>query len=96
MGVDFKQEGHVAYITLNRPKAMNSLDPESITRLTEIWQEIKQNPDIRVSVLTGAGEKAFCTGTDMKKTPPPTECMAATYLRDGQPILPHMKMFLPQ
>jgi len=95
MGVDFKQEGHVAYITLNRPEAMNSLDPEAISRLTEIWQEVKNNPDIRVSILTGAGEKAFCTGTDMKKTPPPEECMAAIYLRDGHPILPHMKMWKP-
>ena len=67
MGVDFAQEGNVAYITLNRPDAMNALDPEGLTRLAEIWGEVKNNPDIRVAVLTGAGEKAFCTGTDMKK-----------------------------
>lgn len=95
MPVDFKLEGHVAYVTLNRPEAMNSLDPESVIQLAEIWSEIKNNSDIRVSVLTGTGEKSFCTGTDMKKTPPPAECMAAGWLRDGQPILPHMKMWKP-
>lgn len=95
MGVEFEKEGHVAYITLNRPEAMNALDPESINRLIEIWNEVRNDPDIRVSVLTGAGEKSFCTGTDMKKTPPPKECMAATYLRDGLPIIPHMKMWKP-
>lgn len=95
MGVDFVKEGHVAYVTLNRPEAMNSLDPESVARLKEIWTEVRSNPEIRVSVLTGAGEKAFCTGTDMKKTPPPTECMAAMYYRDGQPIIPYMKMLKP-
>lgn len=95
MGVEFKKEGHVAYITLNRPKAMNSLDPESFDRLINIWNEVKNDPDIRVSVLTGTGEKSFSTGTDMKKTPPPTECMAASYLRDGQPLIPHMKMWKP-
>ena len=73
MGVEFTKEDHVAYITLNRPDAMNSLDPESVTRLAEIWTEVVKDDDIRVSVLTGAGEKSFCTGTDMKKTPPPTE-----------------------
>jgi len=93
--VDFKKDGHVAYITLNRPEAMNALDPESMVQLTEIWQEVKNNPDIRVSVLTGAGQKSFCTGNDMKKTPPPEECMAAIYLRDGMPIIPNMKMWKP-
>ncbi len=95
MGVDFNIEGNVAYITLNRPEAMNSLDPESTQRLAEIWAEVRNNPQIRVSVLTGAGEKAFCTGTDMKKTPVPDECMAALYYKEGQPIVPHMKMWKP-
>ena len=95
MGVDFTIEGNVAYITLNRPEAMNSLDPEATLRLAEIWEEVRNNPEIRVSVLTGAGEKAFCTGTDMKKTPVPDECMAALYYKEGQPIVPHMKMWKP-
>ncbi len=95
MPVDLKVTNHVAYVTLNRPEAMNSLDPESIANLTEIWERVRTDADIRVAVLTGAGEKSFCTGTDMKKAPPPTECMAATYLRDGQPIVPHMKMWKP-
>jgi len=95
MGVDFKKENHVAYITLNRPEAMNSLDPESVDALFNIWTEVKRDDDIRVSVLTGTGEKSFCTGTDMKKTPPPSECMAAIYLREGQPIIPQMKMWKP-
>ncbi len=95
MGVDFKKENHVAYITMNRPEAMNSLDPESMAQLVDVWGTVKNDPDIRVAVLTAAGQKAFSTGTDMKKTPAPTECMAASYLRDGQPILPHMKMWKP-
>jgi E-phenylitaconyl-CoA hydratase len=95
MGVDFAIENHVATIILNRPEAMNSLDPESISRLTEIWAQVRTDDDIRVAVLTGAGEKSFCTGTDMKKTPPPTECMASIWLREGQPIIPHMKMWKP-
>lgn len=95
MPVDLKIANHVAYVTLNRPEAMNSLDPESIASLTEIWERVRTDNDIRVAVLTGAGEKAFCTGTDMKKAPPPTECMAATYLREGQPIVPHMKTWKP-
>lgn len=95
MPVDFEVRNNVAYVTLNRPEAMNSLDPESISQLNDIWDEVRSNPGIRVSVLTGTGPKSFCTGTDMKKAPPPTECMAAVYLRDGQPILPGMRMWKP-
>jgi len=95
MGVEFKVENHVAYVTLNRPDAMNSLDPESVSRLKEIWATVRNDADIRVAVLTGAGEKSFCTGTDMKKTPVPSECMAAIWLRDGQPIIPEMKTWKP-
>jgi len=95
MPVDFEVKNHVAYVVINRPDAMNSLDPASIESLDRIWQEVKDNPNIRVSVLTGAGPKAFCTGSDMKNSPTPKECMAAIYLRDGQPILPRMKMWKP-
>lgn len=95
MPVNYMVEDHVAYVTLNRPDAMNSLDPESVAQLADIWAEVRRNDDIRVSVLSGTGEKSFCTGTDMKKTPPPAECMASIWLREGQPILPHMKMWKP-
>ncbi len=95
MPVDFEVTDHIAYIKLNRPDAMNALDPESVERLDEIWTEVKNDPEIRVTVITGEGEKSFCTGTDMKKTPPPTECMASIYLREGQPIIPAMKMWKP-
>jgi E-phenylitaconyl-CoA hydratase/naphthyl-2-hydroxymethylsuccinyl-CoA hydratase len=95
MGVDFEKKNHVAYITLNRPEAMNSIDPDSMDQLKNIWTEVRDDRDVRVAVLTGAGEKAFSTGTDMKKTPPPQECMAATYLNEGMPIIPYMKMWKP-
>lgn len=95
MPVGFEVKNHVAYVTLNRPEAMNALDPESVSDLNRIWDEVASNPDIRVAVLTGAGGKSFCTGTDMKATPPATECMASVYLRDGLPIVPAMKMWKP-
>ncbi len=95
MGVDFVKEGHIAYVTLNRPEAMNAMDPAGFDKLKQLWTEIKHDKDIWVSVLTGAGEKAFSTGTDMKNTPPPTECMASTFLNDEQNITAYMKMYKP-
>jgi E-phenylitaconyl-CoA hydratase len=76
MPVTLQIQHYVATVTLDRPEAMNSLDPESIDQLKDIWAEITRNPEIRVAVLTAAGEKAFCTGADLKKTMPPKESFA--------------------
>ncbi len=94
MGVLFEKDGHVAVVTLNRPEALNALDPESWSELKQIWHNIKTDPEIRVTVLTGAGEKSFCTGSDMKKTMPPKENFASTYFETESLIAP-MQMWKP-
>lgn len=76
MALDIVVKDHVATLTLNRPEAMNSIDPEMREQLHAAWTRIKEDDDIRVVILTGAGEKAFCTGSDLKKTMPPKESFA--------------------
>ena len=66
----FELSDHIATVTLNRPEAMNALDPDLIASLADIWVEIRDNPDIWVGIVTGAGERAFCAGADLKKTIP--------------------------
>ena len=63
---EFRIEGHVAYITLNRPDAMNALNPELRHALSRHFDEIERNDDIWLAVVTGAGERAFCAGADLK------------------------------
>lgn len=57
---------HVATVTLDRPQAMNAVDLATEAELQRIWTEIEGNRDVRVVVLTGAGERAFCVGADLK------------------------------
>jgi enoyl-CoA hydratase/carnithine racemase len=59
-------ENHVARVTIDRPDRMNAVDIETEKRLIAIWREIEGNRDVRVVVLTGAGDRAFCVGADMK------------------------------
>jgi enoyl-CoA hydratase/carnithine racemase len=54
-------------VTINRPQAMNSLDVPAKERFGAIWQEIADDPQVCVVILTGAGEKAFCAGSDIKE-----------------------------
>ena len=62
----FEVRDHVATITLNRPEAMNSLNPELRWNLSSHFDEIEQIDDIWLGVVTGAGDRAFCAGMDLK------------------------------
>jgi len=66
VSVLFTLQDHVATVTIDRPDRMNAVDAATEAELMRIWSEIEQNRDVRVVVLTGSGERAFCTGADMK------------------------------
>ncbi|MBN9567247.1 enoyl-CoA hydratase-related protein [Parvibaculum sp.] len=60
-----KKMGHIALVTLNRPEARNSFSPEMLVRLAGHWEEVRDDANIRVAIVTGAGDKAFCSGADL-------------------------------
>jgi enoyl-CoA hydratase/carnithine racemase len=62
-----KRANGVAVVTINRPHAMNSLDVPAKEKFGEIWQDIANDAAVRVAILTGAGDKAFCAGSDIKE-----------------------------
>jgi enoyl-CoA hydratase/carnithine racemase len=61
-------QGAIALITLDRPQALNALDLDSLQVLREHLVYVRDNPALRVAVITGAGERAFCVGADLKST----------------------------
>jgi enoyl-CoA hydratase/carnithine racemase len=68
MPVHFEQREHVAIVTLDRPEAMNALDLASLQQLRRRLAECQDDSEVRCIVLTGSGERAFCTGADLKAT----------------------------
>ncbi len=60
----------MATVTLDRREAMNAIDPETEAELRAVWHRIDTDPAIRAAVVTGAGEKAFSAGADLKTMPP--------------------------
>ncbi len=66
MNVDLRVEDHVAHVTIDRPDRMNAIDSEAERRLQDIWTELEGSRDVRCIVLTGAGDRAFSVGADMK------------------------------
>lgn len=65
--IRYTQQGNIAYVTLNRPDALNAFNYEMLRKLGDITESIRINPDIRVVIFTGAGEKSFSVGADLKE-----------------------------
>jgi enoyl-CoA hydratase/carnithine racemase len=63
----FEEKKHIAYVTLNRPERMNALGHEVRNGLIEAFLKIRHEPSIRVAIITGAGDKAFSAGADLKE-----------------------------
>ena len=89
--VGVERKGQVALITLNRPEARNAISPEMLVRLADAWTAVRDDPDIRVAVVTGAGDKAFCSGADlgrfiplMSRARPPEDEWDRRLLADGE------------
>ena len=60
-----ERRGGVAIVTLNRPEKRNALSPEMVVRLAQFWREVADDHAVRVVVVTGAGDQAFCAGGDL-------------------------------
>lgn len=64
------RDGGILTLTLNRPAAGNALSPEMLVRLAEAWYEFRDSAELRVAILTGAGDDHFCSGGDLERTMP--------------------------
>jgi len=62
-----ERRGTAAWITLNRPEVRNALSRDLNLQLREVVTELDDRDDVRVIVITGAGDKAFCAGADLKE-----------------------------
>jgi enoyl-CoA hydratase/carnithine racemase len=64
----YEEEEGVARVTLNRPEVHNAFNMQMQRELHDLWRGLRHNDDVRVVILTGAGDKAFCTGIDRTET----------------------------
>jgi enoyl-CoA hydratase/carnithine racemase len=60
----YEERDHVAWVTLNRPESANAFNAQMQEELRSVWRGLRSNDDVRVVVLTAAGDKAFCVGVD--------------------------------
>ncbi|MGB3774036.1 MAG: enoyl-CoA hydratase-related protein [Leeuwenhoekiella sp.] len=82
--IHYKQEEEIGYITIDRPKKLNALNKETIAELNDAFVEANDNKEIRVVILTGAGEKAFVAGADISEFSDYDERQGSALARAGQ------------
>jgi len=70
MPIDYEKRDRIVLVTLNRPEAMNCLNPEDMEALGRAWIDFRDDDDLLVAVLTGAGDKAFSAGADLAQLIP--------------------------
>lgn len=63
----YDKRGHVAYVTINRPRVLNAMDLATHEELGRVWDDFEADDDLWVGVLTGAGDRAFSVGQDLKE-----------------------------
>ncbi|MGM0403000.1 MAG: enoyl-CoA hydratase/isomerase family protein [Thermodesulfobacteriota bacterium] len=83
----YEQAGDIATITINRPKSLNALNSQVLQELRRALEEIAENQDIRVLILTGAGEKAFVAGADIGELSTLNPLQARYFAKNGHAVM---------
>ena len=64
--IEYEKKGRIAYVTINRPERLNALHPPANAELHDAFSDFRDDPDVWVAIITGAGERAFSAGNDLK------------------------------
>ena len=83
----YEKKAAIAYVTVNRPKVLNALNMATMEELRRVFHSIKQDGEVRVVILTGAGEKAFIAGADIGELARNNPVEAKAYTHQGQSVL---------
>ena len=84
---------NIAVVTLNRPDKLNALNAQTINDLDLVFDELKENEDVYVIVLTGSGEKAFVAGADIKELNKLDTISAKEFAEKGQAVFSKIEKF---
>ncbi len=82
--IRFEKKNQIAYITIDRPKVLNALNMATMQELKQAFAAIKDDDEVRVVILTGAGEKAFVAGADIGELSQHSPVSAKEYTHKGQ------------
>ena len=65
--IEYEVRDKIAYVTLNRPRSLNAINKEMARTWNEVWERFRDDDDAWTAILTGAGDRSFCSGADLKE-----------------------------
>jgi E-phenylitaconyl-CoA hydratase len=96
MSIDFQVEHGVALVTINRPERLNAMDAEHYEALSKAWIQVRDDTQIRTAVVTGAGERSFSVGADLKSfIAHPSQITEFTLTQRGQLLNRGLEVWKP-
>ncbi len=95
MSLLYEKKGRLAYITIDRPRALNSLDPQTFKELSDALIDFRDDNDTWVAILTGSGNRAFCVGADIKDMLPMLNDIRNEWWRMPPTILRGLELWKP-
>src|SRR4051812_23567963 len=81
-----ERHGAIVTVTLNRPKVLNALNAQTLDELGRVFDDVRHDAEVRVVILTGAGEKAFVAGADINELAVQTPVGGRDHARKGQSL----------
>jgi E-phenylitaconyl-CoA hydratase len=95
MALLYEKRGKIAYITINRPRALNSIDPETLWELSQALIDFRNDANSWVAIITGAGDRAFCAGADIAETLPMLASLRNEWWRQPPTIMRGLEIWKP-
>jgi len=95
MNIVYTKEDRTAIITLNRPEALNAINPEMLRELSDVFLDFKDDKELMVCIITGAGEKAFSIGADIQTMLPEMKKLRAQQQTEPPTIMHGLTIWKP-
>jgi enoyl-CoA hydratase/carnithine racemase len=95
MALLYEKRGAIAYITINRPRALNAIDPETLQEFSQALLDFRDDAGCWIAILTGSGDKAFCVGADIKEMLPVIGNIRNEWWRQPPTIMRGLELWKP-
>ncbi len=95
MGFLYEKKGRIAYMTIDRPKALNSLDMQTYQEMSQALLDFRSDNDVWVAIITGSGERAFCAGADIGEMLPNLQRIRNEWWRMPPTLFRELELWKP-
>jgi len=95
MGFLYEKRGRIAYMTIDRPRALNAIDPQTFQEMSNALVDFRDDKDVWVAIITGSGDRAFCVGADIGEMLPVLHQIRSEWWRIAPTLFRGLELWKP-